>query len=272
MALLIADQSSGTKMTDALERLPANELIKWAFDKFGPRVALACSFQAEESVLIDMMYRMRGSDFRIFTLDTGRLNQETYDCMDAIRNRYGVVIEAFFPDFENVGAMVRTHGFNLFYESIELRKLCCSIRKVEPLNRALKGLDAWITGLRREQAVSRTEVRKLELDEEHGNILKINPLADWTYDQVWSYLRANNVPYHRLHDRGYPSIGCAPCTRAVTAGEDLRAGRWWWENPETRECGLHLAGEKQRSEIAKVARDAQQPGCTGTPNGTGDTG
>jgi phosphoadenosine phosphosulfate reductase len=272
MALLTLYESSGTKMADALEPLSADELLRWAFDKFSPKFALACSFQAEESVLIDMMYRIRGSDFRIFTLDTGRLNQETYDCMDAIRNRYSVVIEAFFPDFEKVEDMVRSHGFNLFYESIELRKLCCSMRKVEPLNRALKGLDAWMTGLRREQALSRTEVRKLEFDQDHGNILKINPLADWTHEQVWSYIRANNVPYNRLHDRGYPSIGCAPCTRSVAAGEDLRAGRWWWENPETRECGLHVRGEKQRSETAKVARDALDSRCTGTPNGTGDSG
>jgi phosphoadenosine phosphosulfate reductase len=270
MELLTVHESSGPKPADTLEQLPADELLRWAFDKFGPKVALASSFQAEESVLIDMAYRIRGSNFRIFTLDTGRLNQETYDCMDAIRNRYSVMIEAFFPDFEKVQAMVRQHGFNLFYESIELRKFCCSMRKVEPLNRALKGLDAWITGLRREQAVSRTEVRKLELDEDHGNILKINPLADWSYDQVWSYIRGNRVPYNRLHDRGYPSIGCAPCTRAVAADEDLRAGRWWWENPETRECGLHVRGEKQRSEIVKVARDAQDSDWT--PNDTGDSG
>jgi phosphoadenosine phosphosulfate reductase len=134
-----------------------------------------------------------------------------------------------------------THGLNLFYNSVELRKLCCGIRKVEPLNRALKDLNAWMTGLRREQAVTRADVRKVELDKEHGNILKINPLVDWSYDQVWSYIRKLNVPYNRLHNQGYASIGCAPCTRAVKPGEDLRAGRWWWENPDTKECGLHLS-------------------------------
>jgi phosphoadenosine phosphosulfate reductase len=186
------------------------------------------------------MHRVRGADFRVFTLDTGRLNQETYDCMDAIRERYGIQIEVFFPDSNGVEKMVRENGLNLFYNSVELRKLCCGVRKVEPLNRALKGLDAWMTGLRREQAVTRTDVRRIELDEDHGNIIKINPLVDWSYGDVWDYIRRKSVPYNRLHKQGYPSIGCAPCTRAVKPGEDLRAGRWWWENPNARECGLHV--------------------------------
>jgi phosphoadenosine phosphosulfate reductase len=204
-----------------------------------PQIALACSFQAEESVLIDLIHRTRGSDFRLFTLDTGRLNQETYDCMDAIRSRYGVQIEVFAPQTIALQTMVRQHGQNLFYNSVEQRKLCCGIRKVEPLNRALKGLKAWITGLRREQAVTRSGMRKLELDKEHGYILKINPLIDWTYQEVWSYIRAHQIPYNRLHDQGYSSIGCAPCTRAVKPGEDPRAGRWWWEDSQIKECGLH---------------------------------
>ncbi|HWO43699.1 MAG TPA: phosphoadenylyl-sulfate reductase [Candidatus Eisenbacteria bacterium] len=238
-------QPIGGGLTAALEQLAAEDLVRWALERFSPNIALACSFQAEESVLIDLMHRVRGSDFRIFTLDTGRLNQETYDCMDAIRQRYGVVIEVYFPDALEVQEMVRAHGLNLFYKSIELRKLCCGIRKVEPLNRALAGLNAWITGLRREQAVTRSAVRKIELDRDHGNILKINPLADWSHDQVWRYIRERDVPYNALHDRGYPSIGCAPCTRPVTPGEDARAGRWWWENPETKECGLHSTSEKR---------------------------
>src|SRR4029450_3040782 len=139
--------------------------------------------------------------------------------------------------------MVRQHGMNLFYDSIEKRKLCCGVRKVEPLKRALTGLDAWMTGLRREQAVTRADARKIELDKEHGGLVKINPLVDWSYDEVWDYIRKNNVPYNRLHDQSYPSIGCAPCTRAVKPGENLRAGRWWWENPETKECGLHMSGQ-----------------------------
>jgi phosphoadenosine phosphosulfate reductase len=217
-------------------------VLGWALNKFSPKLALACSFQAEESVLIDMMHRLVGREFRIFTLDTGRLNQETYDCMDAIRARYGICVEVYFPDAMKVQDMVRAHGLNLFYNSVALRKMCCHVRKVEPLNRALKDLNAWMTGLRREQAVTRAEVRKVEIDEDHNGIVKINPLIEWNTDQVWSYIRENNVPFNRLHKQGYPSIGCAPCTRAVTPGEDLRAGRWWWENPDTKECGLHMRG------------------------------
>jgi phosphoadenosine phosphosulfate reductase len=223
--------------------LSTSELLCWAFGKFHPRLALACSFQAEESVLIDLIHRQRGPDFRLFTLDTGRLNQETYDCMDAIRARYGVEIEVFFPDYKQVEGMVRQHGLNLFYESIERRKLCCAVRKVEPLKRALSGLDGWMTGLRREQALTRQQIGKVEVDGDHGGILKINPLADWSHNDVWNYIRENNVPFNRLHKQDYPSIGCAPCTRAVKPGENLRAGRWWWENPETKECGLHSHGD-----------------------------
>jgi phosphoadenosine phosphosulfate reductase len=199
------------------------------------------------------MHSLRGSDFRIFTLDTGRLNQETYDCMDAIRDRYGVRVEVFFPDAARVENMVHEHGLNLFYKSVEFRKLCCGIRKVEPLNRALRNLDAWMTGLRREQAVTRADVKKVEIDKEHGGIFKINPLVDWTHKQVWDYVRGNNLPYNKLHDVGYPSIGCAPCTRAITPGEDIRAGRWWWENPETKECGLHVKGEPVDGQSLKRA-------------------
>jgi phosphoadenosine phosphosulfate reductase len=163
--------------------------------------------------------------------------------MDEIRTRYGVNLEVYFPDAVKVQEMVRSHGLNLFYNSVDLRKLCCGVRKVEPLNRALKDLDAWMTGLRREQAATRAEVRKIELDEDHDNIVKVNPLADWSYNEVWQYIRSHNVPYNRLHRQGYPSICYAPCTRAVKPGEDARAGRWWWENPDTRECGLHVSSE-----------------------------
>ena len=231
------------------DKLSTTDLLQSAFSKLHPQIALACSFQAEESVLIDLIHRTRGSDFRLFTLDTGRLHQETYDCMDAIRSRYRVEIEVFASETIALQTMVRQHGQNLFYNSIEQRKLCCGIRKVEPLNRALKGLKAWMTGLRREQAITRSGMRKVELDKEHGNILKINPLIDWTHEEVWRYIRANEIPYNRLHDHGYPSIGCAPCTRAVKPGEDPRAGRWWWENSQTKECGLHLRSEESLSEI-----------------------
>ena len=241
MSYNLAREDWGMK-GEELERLPAEDLLRWALDTFQPRIALASSFQAEESVLIDLMHRLRGSDFRVFTLDTGRLNQETYDCMDALKERYGIKIEVFFPAAERVEKMVKEHGLNLFYKSAELRKNCCAVRKVEPLNRALKNLDAWMTGLRREQAVTRGAVQKVEIDRDHGGIVKINPLADWSQKQVWNYIAAHEVPYNKLHDLGYPSIGCAPCTRAIKPWEDIRAGRWWWEQPETKECGLHMRG------------------------------
>ena len=240
MTSLSTLERASTKLIPDFDRAAPEIVLEWALEKFSPNVALACSFQAEESVLIDMMSCFCGTDFRIFTLDTGRLNQETYDCMDAIRERYGVSIEVYFPDALKVQEMVRTRGLNLFYNSIEERKLCCAVRKVEPLNRALNGLAAWVTGLRREQAVTRAEIRKVELDADHGNIVKINPLVDWSRGDVWNYIHAHSVPFNRLHRQGYPSIGCAPCTRAVQPGEDSRAGRWWWENPETKECGLHV--------------------------------
>ena len=230
----------GLEALPDLERASAETVLGWALDKFSPQIALACSFQAEESVLIDMMHRLRGSDFRVFTLDTGRLNQETYDCMDAVRARYGIAIEVYFPDPLEVETMVRSKGVNLFYNSVEDRQLCCAVRKLAPLNRALSGLSAWTTGLRRSQAFSRGTVRKVEVDNEHGGIAKINPLADWSSDGVWRYIRECNVPFNWLHTQGYPSIGCAPCTRAVKPVEDPRAGRWWWEESENKECGLHL--------------------------------
>ena len=227
-----------------LENASAEEVLSWALGRFKPRIALASSFQVEESVLIDMMVRLGGPEIRVFTLDTGRLNQETYDCMDAIRNRYGIAIEVFLPDAGKVEKMVAENGLNLFYRSVELRKTCCAIRKVEPLKRALRGLGAWITGLRREQAVTRTGVRKVEFDRDHGGIPKINPLADWNQRQVWDYIVAHGVPYNKLHDQGYPSIGCAPCTRTIRPWEDVRAGRWWWEAPDAKECGLHFPSDR----------------------------
>lgn len=227
-----------TALAAQAEPLPAQEVIRLANERFGRRVALSSSFGAEDMVLIDMLMRVNPKA-RIVTLDTGRLPQETYNVIDATRQKYGAVIEVFFPRAEAVEAMVAEHGLNLFYHSIENRKLCCGVRKTEPLRRALSGLDAWMTGLRRDQSVTRTAVQKIEWDEANA-LIKINPLVDWTLDDVWKYIRENNVPYNALHDRGYPSIGCAPCTRAIQPGEDQRAGRWWWEHPETKECGLHV--------------------------------
>jgi len=227
-----------------LEGKSAQEVVHWALETFGDRVALASSFGAEDVVLIDMLAKVNPKA-RVFTLDTGRLNQETYDVMDQIREQYGITIEIMFPKTDAVEQMVREKGLNLFYHSIENRKRCCRIRKVEPLNRALEGLKAWITGLRREQVVTRADVKKVDLDADHGGIAKLNPLADWTWPQVMEYVKQHQVPYNVLHDQGYPSIGCAPCTRAVKAGEDFRAGRWWWERPDQKECGLHVHQEKR---------------------------
>lgn len=221
-----------------LEHASAEEIIRWALEEYGPGVSLASSFGAEDMVLIDMAVKI-DPKVRIFTLDTGRLPQETYDVMERARERYGIEFEVYAPDTSAVEEMVAEYGPNLFYRSVELRKLCCRIRKVEPLNRARSGLSVWICGLRREQSVTRTEVAKVKEDDTHGGLLKISPLADWTEEQVWEYIRRHDVPYNALHDQDYPSIGCAPCTRAIRAGEDPRAGRWWWEQPEQKECGLH---------------------------------
>ncbi|MDQ3909103.1 MAG: phosphoadenylyl-sulfate reductase [Thermoproteota archaeon] len=234
------------KVADEFDSKTAQEVLKWALDTFGTKIALASSFGAEDVVIIDMMANLDKSKTRVFTLDTGRLNQETYDVMDAIRGRYGIPIEVYFPDQKEVEEMVRSRGMNLMYESIENRKLCCEIRKVHPLNRALSALNGWITGLRRDQVVTRATTKKIEIDSGHGGIVKVNPLADWTSDMVWEYIRKNNVPYNKLHDTGFPSIGCEPCTRAIQPGEDPRAGRWWWESAAQKECGLHFDPSKKR--------------------------
>jgi len=217
----------------------AETVIRWALERFHPRIALATSLQAEEMVILDIAWKTNPG-VRVFTLDTGRLHEETYMIMEQIREKYGISVESYFPQRQAVEALERERGFYSFRRSVEERKYCCGIRKVEPLGRAVNGLDAWITGLRREQAVTRGMVGKVEADESHGGIIKVNPLADWSGEQVWDYIRAHDIPYNALHDVGFPSIGCAPCTRAIKPGEDIRAGRWWWEMPETKECGLHV--------------------------------
>ncbi len=232
-----------------LEELGARDLLTWAVKNFHPRLALSCSFGAPEGlVLLHLMHEIEPAS-RVFVLDTGRLPQATYDLMDRVRDRYGVTIEVVFPRAESVEAMVRQHGLNLFYESVERRQLCCRVRKVDPLKRYLKDLDAWVSGLRREQGVTRTDTRKVEIDDAHGGIVKVNPLADWSHDEVWQFVRSHRIPVNRLHAQGYPSVGCEPCSRAVGAGEDVRAGRWWWENAETKECGIHVSDEKEGSGI-----------------------
>jgi thioredoxin-dependent adenylylsulfate APS reductase len=233
----------------SLESLGAEEILGWAIKNFHPRLSLACSFGAPEGmVVLDLMHRLEPGS-RVFLLDTGRLPQATYDLLDRVRERYGKPVEVVFPRSEDVQAMVRTHGVNLFYESVEKRQLCCRLRKVEPLRRYLADLDAWVSALRREQGVTRAAVRKVELDAANGGIVKVNPIADWSADQVHRYARSHALPVNRLHAQGYPSVGCEPCSRAVRPGEDPRAGRWWWENAQTRECGIHVGEESEGSGI-----------------------
>jgi phosphoadenosine phosphosulfate reductase len=214
------------------------EVLEWALKELHPSIALAWS-GAEDVAVVDMMVKIN-PEARIFTLDTGRLNPETYDVIDRVRDKYNINLEVMFPDSSAVEEMVRESGVNLFYQSVENRKLCCKMRKVQPLRRQLGTLSAWVTGLRADQAVTRSALKKVEIDDAFGGIIKVNPLAGWSHEDVWNYIRANDVPYNELHDKGYPSIGCAPCTRVVEEGEDIRAGRWWWESPETKECGLHV--------------------------------
>ena len=222
------------------ETLTARDILRVALAALGrDRLALAASFGPEDIVILDLLVGLEPRP-RVFTLDTGRLPDETYALMERLRRRYGIEIELYFPDAAAVEEMVRAHGANLFYESLDHRLLCCDVRKGRPLRRALATVDGWITGLRRDQIATRAGAPKIGLDLEHGLIWKIAPLADWTAADVWAYLRERDLPYNALHDRGYPSIGCAPCTRAVAPGEDPRAGRWWWERPESRECGLHV--------------------------------
>ncbi len=242
-AALLDEISSG-----AWEPLSAEEILGRAVEHFHPRLALSCSFGNPEGlVLLHLLTRIEAAA-RVYTIDTGRLPQETYDLMDRVRDRYGIEIEVLLPEAAPVEAMVRRHGMNLFYESLEKRKLCCRLRKVEPSRRYLAGLDAYITGLRREQGVTRSATPKALLEDD-GRLVKLNPLADWSHDQVMRFVRENAVPVNRLNQRGYPSVGCAPCTRAVRPGDDPRSGRWWWEQATTRECGLHSGEENEGSGI-----------------------
>lgn len=212
--------------------------IRWALGTFGRRAALSSSLSFEDQTVTQLMVATDKEHTRVFTLDTGRQFQENYELIDRTEMTYGIRIEVFFPDFRKVQEMVRAHGINLFYDSIELRHLCCNIRKIEPLKRALEGVEVWITGLRRSQSVTRANMQMVEYDAD-DDVLKLNPLVLWSEQDVKEYVRANAIPYNKLHDQGFPSIGCQPCTRAVRDGEDVRAGRWWWEDPDKRECGLH---------------------------------
>ena len=227
------------KYQSETEKLDAEDFLKWVYSHFDKdKIALATSLSIEDQCVTDMLCKIVDTPI-VFTLDTGRLFPETYDALDATMKKYSLDMKILFPEAKAVREMTESKGINLFYDSVENRKLCCRVRKVEPLNKMLATLDAWITGLRKEQSVTRTDLHKLEWDEGHG-MAKINPIVDWTYDDVWNYIKENNVPYNPLQDKHFPSIGCAPCTRPVKPGEDMRAGRWWWENPESKECGLHV--------------------------------
>lgn len=215
--------------------------LKRIANDFTPAV-FASSLAAEDMVITDMILRSQ-LPITIFTLETGRLHKETLEMVDRIKAAYDYDVKLYKPDVAAVDAYVQKNGMNAFYDSVDLRKECCRIRKVEPLKRALAGNKAWVTGQRRSQSTTRAALDVQENDEAHG-MTKFNPLADWTEQDVWHYIRSNNVPYNPLHDKGYPSIGCEPCTRAIQPGEDVRAGRWWWENPESKECGLHVVDGK----------------------------
>jgi phosphoadenosine phosphosulfate reductase len=220
-----------------LEEASPQEIIQFFAKEFQGSIAFATSLGVEDQVITEMIADI-DPEMRIFTLDTGRLFQETYDLLDVTRKKYGLAIDVFFPDPMDVEEMVNSHGINLFYDSVENRKLCCFIRKTEPLSRALQGIDLWICGLRRDQSITRQKIKAVEWDPIQKKI-KVNPLVNWSLEQVWEYVHAHKIPYNTLHDKNYPSIGCLPCTRAVLPNEDIRAGRWWWESPENRECGLH---------------------------------
>lgn len=229
-------------MGDFAARLAKTEsVLEQIANEFSPAV-FASSLAAEDMVLTDLILRKR-LNIGIFSLETGRLHAETLAMLDRIKTHYGCEITLFKPDPAAVDNYVASHGLNAFYDSVEMRKECCRIRKVEPLNLALANKKAWITGQRRAQSSTRAELAVQEDDAAHA-MQKFNPLTDWSEDDVWHYIRSNNVPYNALHDKGYPSIGCEPCTRAIQPGEDVRAGRWWWENPESKECGLHVVDGK----------------------------
>lgn len=233
-------QEEVNQLAAEFESRSAEDVLRWALEKFHPRLGLSNSLQTEDMVVQDIGWRIN-KDMRVFTLDTGRIHQETYDMMDRVRDQYGIQVEVLFPDAAEVQAMVNAKGPNLFYDSAENRHECCGVRKLRPLRKKLATLDAWITGLRREQWATRQDVKKIEIDAANSGIIKINPIADWTQPMLDEYVAQHAVPRHALYSKSFTSIGCAPCTRPTKAGEDPRAGRWWWEQDGKKECGLHVA-------------------------------
>jgi len=234
----LMDEFEAGQLAVELDDATPQEVIAWALERWGSQVAICSSFQAEGMAILDMAWRI-DNKVRVFTVDTGRLHQETYDVIETVRQRYGIEVEVYFPDARQVQQMVGRFGPNLFEKSVQARLACCNVRKVEPIRGVLEGLDAWITGLRRDQWASRANIRKIEIDHDHGGLAKINPLADWTLAEVKEYNERFDVPQHPLYAKGFTSIGCVPCTRATQPGEDPRAGRWWWEKNAPKECGIH---------------------------------
>jgi len=232
------DEFEAGQLANDFDFATPQEVLAWAIERWGGRLAICTSFQSEGMAIFDMAWRLDNAT-RLFTVDTGRLPQETYDAIELVRARYGVEVEVYSPNAQKVEAMVSRFGPNLFRRSVEARLFCCSVRKVEPIRGVLDGLDAWVTGLRREQWASRANIRKIEIDHDHGGLAKINPLADWTIDEVKEYNQKFDVPEHPLYAQGFTSIGCTPCTRTTRPGEDPRAGRWWWEKNAPKECGIH---------------------------------
>lgn len=229
-------QELAKELNEKLLDSSTKEIISYFVENFN-NVALSSSLGVEDQVLTDLLLN-KDKNANIFTLDTGRLHPETYDVMDATNLKYQIKINVFFPQNQMVEELYQTQGINGHYESIDNRKRCCNIRKIEPLKRALENVDIWITGLRASQSITRIDMPLVEYDAAF-NVIKVNPLIKWSETDVWDYIKENRVPYNKLHNKGFPSIGCAPCTRAIKEGEDVRAGRWWWENPEHKECGLH---------------------------------
>lgn len=225
------------KLNQQLSNSSATDILKFFIQEFDGKLAFGSSLGAEDQVITDMIARIDTST-KIFTLDTGRIFPETYEALQETNKKYDINIDVYFPNSEKVERMVNEKGINLFYESVENRKFCCLVRKIEPLKRAMTDVDVWVTGIRKEQSVTRILTDIVELDAGTGK-LKVNPLVNWTEEDVWNYIKENEVPYNKLHDKGFPSIGCQPCTRAIENDEDVRAGRWWWESPEQKECGLH---------------------------------
>ncbi len=225
------------RLNDHLKGKTAQEILSFVAEKYGNRIALASSLGAEDQVLTHLIAKYK-LPIPIFTLDTGRLFPETYDLLERTCSKYDLKITAYFPDYVQVQEMVNTKGINLFYHSVADRKHCCHVRKMVPLKRAFSGLDAWICGLRKSQSVTRVDMQAVEWDT-NNQLIKVNPLIDWSEEDVWNFIDEQHIPVNPLHKQNYPSIGCQPCTRAIFPGEDIRAGRWWWENPDTRECGLH---------------------------------